>query len=74
MEILKDTTRLYVKVRQKHGAISEIARRAGYHRNYVRSVLKGQYENIDILETAARYVQELDERHNKVYELIRVAV
>lgn len=73
MKTSRDTSQLYEKIR-KMRAVTEVARRSGYHRNHVMRVLRGEYENLDILETAAKYVQEVDERKSQVYELIRVAV
>lgn len=64
---LKD---LYEGLKRHYGAINEVAKRMkeireaegkdGYHRNWVRLVLKGEFEDIELVEVAAKVLHEYE--------------
>ena len=64
--------KLYKRVKQNYGAINEIAKRRNCHRNWVSMVLKGQYEDMEVLRISLEVVQEYErKRENIAQQLMR---
>lgn len=82
---------LYQGLKKHYGAIKEVADRMralrepegkeGYHRNWVRQVLKGEYEDLELMEVAAKVLHEYEEKaaaqrsriHQLTTEALRLA-
>jgi len=52
---------LYTKIQNHHGAIAEVANRLQMHRNTVSQILRGAYENLEVLNMAAQVLKEREE-------------
>ncbi|HMN89797.1 MAG TPA: hypothetical protein PKD70_11140 [Saprospiraceae bacterium] len=62
---------LYQGLKKHYGALKDVANRMkairapqgkqGYHRNWVRQVLKGEYEDLELMEVAAKVLHEYEE-------------
>ena len=64
--------KLYQRVKQNYGAMNEIARRRNCHRNWVSMVLKGKYEDLEVLRISLEVVQEYEaKREYMIKELLR---
>lgn len=57
---------LYEKVRKHRGAMNAIANRVGRSREWVRRVLKGEYEDYNVITAA---LDEIQEREAKVRQI-----
>jgi len=60
-----------------HGAQKAIAKKAGYSANYVRCVLRGEFENTKIVDEAIAYLKKHNaasgKRENEINELLNDA-
>lgn len=68
----EDSTRkLYLHLRRHHGAINEIADRAGVSRQMVLYVLTGKRTSFKVLEKAASVLVEREQRAAELRTLVR---
>lgn len=69
--------KIYTELRQYYGAITEISRRmqekrgSGFSRNWIRKVLKGEYEDLELVEVAVDLLKEY--RSKEVIHRKRIA-
>lgn len=64
---------IYTELKNFHGSFVEVAKRTGYHRNYVQNVLAGKdgYDNTAIVEAAAELLVELRQKEAERLENIK---
>lgn len=59
----------------KHGDIEAISKETGYHRNTIMDVLKGRFENEEIIEAACARIREhhtkVTQQRQKIHETIQ---
>jgi hypothetical protein len=62
VQTMNETARknLHKGLKAHYGSMKEIGKRTGFSRIYVLDVLKGKYENLEILEAAVQHLQELE--------------
>lgn len=66
--------KLYQKVKENWGALAEISRITGLHRNHVREVLQGKWQNTDVLEAAADVIQRREKRKKRAFDNVKKAI
>lgn len=69
---------LYRNLKRHHGAFKDVAERANCHRNWVRLVLNGSYEDVKVLEIAAEVLlereKEVSERRDRARAMMKKAL
>ena len=65
---------LYEALKDRRGAITAVARRANCTRQWVRNVLLGEYESLDVLNAAAEelaviHAEEARKQHSLVLKM-----
>lgn len=69
---------LYDALKKHRGSFKRIAQRCGYQRQYVRQVLSGEYESLEVLEAAlfvlAEMSREAKEREQRIEEMYQTVL
>lgn len=65
---------LYTELSKHRGAFKELSKRTGRSRQWVRVVLKGEFYDVQVYETAAKVLLEYRERQYKVSKLMEKAL